>query len=291
MNAIPFGLGHLKRVKAAVRSSRDYWHFRPLPWFKAKEVVRGAFSSVTVAEILKKDGICILQDYLDQERLHRVKHEAERIFAESQRLSPHGTNKDPVGFYACLIDFKRFPFLAELIMDELVLAAIEAYFGKNIYLDLSQIKRLLPVEPYEYGSFQWHHDMRGKCVKAMWLLTDVSPVGQRMSYMAGSHLMRHVGSTYEESRFSEDRALECGRLVECIGPAGTVVIFDTNGLHRGNRNWGATRDTLVGAFSAGRHRQGCEFDLSTLPPLKEWQIDILRRSRTASKGYSPTAEK
>ena len=36
-----------------------------------------------------------------------------------------------------------------------------------------------------------------------------------------------------------------------VGPAGTVLVFDSNGIHRGNRTLGATRDTLFSCYCPG----------------------------------------
>jgi len=174
---------------------------------------------------------------------------------------------------------------ADLILDELILAAVEAYYARPIYLVTSQIQRLDPIEPYEGRAFQWHHDSKGKYVKAMWLLTNVPITGQRMSYIVGSHTIKHSFTTYEETRFTDAQARRYGKVIECSAPAGSVIVFDTNGIHRGNRNLGLIRDIVVGTYSAGRYLHGCQFDLKSLRHLNEWQKLILKRSQTASRGY------
>jgi hypothetical protein len=119
----------------------------------------------------------------------------------------------------------------------------------------------------------------------MWLLTDVPVTGQRMSYLAGSHATKHQWRTHEDTRFTEARARAIGgRVVECAAPAGSVVLFDTNGVHRPNRNAGPVRDTLVGVYSAGRYREGCEVDASVFSRLSSWQLTVLERSRMRSGG-------
>lgn len=195
-----------------------------------------------------------------------------------------GQTEEP-GMFNQLVDLAKHPLFADLVLDELVLAAVEAYYARSIYLAAAQANRLEPVPPYEGSSYQWHHDMRRKYVKAMWLLTDVAPDGQRMTYIIGSHKFKHRGTSYNDSRFSDAEARSYGPALECAAQAGSVVIFDTNGLHRGNRNLGPQRDTLFGVYSVGRHLHGCRFDLDALPHLTGWQRSVLERSRHASKGY------
>jgi hypothetical protein len=120
----------------------------------------------------------------------------------------------------------------------------------------------------------------------MWLLTDVPSTGQRMSYIPGSHKLRHPwDATPEQTRFTREQALAYGEILECAAPAGSVIIFDTNGIHKGNRNLGPTRDIVLSAYSTGRYRNGFRFDIGNLHHLSEWQRRIVKRSRKASRGY------
>ena len=88
----------------------------------------------------------------------------------------------------------------------------------------------------------------------MLLLTDVADDGQRMDYIRGTHGHRRSWGDYSETRFTDEDALSLGEVLKCAGPAGTVVIFDTNGLLGGNRNLSSTRDTITANFTAGHAR-------------------------------------
>jgi ectoine hydroxylase-related dioxygenase (phytanoyl-CoA dioxygenase family) len=242
-----------------------------------------------IAEALKTEGICILKNYLNPEKLRIYQDALSEIVAKCERQAT--TEENRLGKYDYNgIDFARHALFADLILDELILAAIEAYYARPIYLCLTKIQRLYPVKPYEEKAFQWHHDSKGKYVKAMWVLTDVPETGQRMSYVAGSHRIKHSWTTYGETRLSDAQARQLGKVVECSAPAGSVVVFDANGIHRGNRNQGPARDTAWGVYSSGRYRQGCDFDFKSLGHLGELQKRVLQRSRTASRGYGPSLQ-
>lgn len=272
----------LNPVRSEVRQIQDYFHYRPLLRYKAEDVVRGGVSSLAVAELLRLRGICVLENVLDRQRLLACRDELDSLFVDSEGR-PVGLTDVP-GTYSRQIGGVQQSVFAELVLDDVILAAVEAYYARPIYLTEVQVNRLEPVERYEGDSYQWHHDMKGKYVKAMWLLTDVPVEGQRMSYVAGSHRLKHRTTRYEESRFTDAQAHVYGEVVECVAPAGSVVVFDTNGIHRGNRNRGPRRDVVFGVYSAGRYRLGCRFEEERLGRLTERQQGILQRSRTPSQG-------
>lgn len=273
----------LRPLAKGVREIRDYFHYRPLPGFTPREVTRRGLASRVVAETLRTRGVCILEGTLDPQRLRAGQTAFDALFVDADGITIGRT--DIPESYSRVIDCAQHPLLAELVLDELVLAAFEAYYGRPVYVAMTQANRLDPVEPFDGDSYHWHHDTKGKYVKAMWLLTDVESDGQRMSYIAGSHTLKHRGTTYDESRFPDAEARALGEVVECVGPAGSVVLFDANGIHRGNHNRGLRRDVLFGIYSAGRYLLGCRYEPARLGHLTAWQREVLERSQAPSREY------
>ena len=273
----------LASIRQVVRMAGDRWHESPQPWFTPREVRRGAWSSGAMVEALRREGICIVAGALEEPRLGWYREAFARLLAEPKLGAPHPAASR--GQYGVVLDLAVEPGFTDLLLDEMILAAVEQYYQRPVFLSVGQAVRLDPVEPSP-ALKGWHHDSKGKYVKAMWLLTDTPADGQRMSYLAGTHRARHVWATYEQTRFTEEEARRQGqRLVECAGPAGTVILFDTNGVHRPNRNLGPRRDTLVAAYSTGRFLHGCRFDPAQVSHLTRWQRAILQRSRHTSPGY------
>lgn len=269
-----------QRWRQFVRSFRNVAADRSLPLFRPRDVVRGAWSSSAIAKALRADGICILERVIDPAKMAALQKSFEGLVATCAPGQPGP--EDVPNAKSALIDFRRDPLFLEIILDELIAAAIEAYYGRPISLVLSMAQRLEPSDLYEGKAYQWHHDTKGKYVKAMWLLTDVPSDGQRMSFVCGSHTMTHRWTTYEQTRFSDAYARRRGRVLECTAPAGSVIVFDTNGIHRGNHNAGQRRDVVVGAYSTGRYRLGCQVDDRRLGHLSDWQRRIVKRSLRAS---------
>lgn len=97
-----------------------------------------------------------------------------------------------------------------------------------------------------------------------------------MTYLRGSHLAyyghyRGIVDTRSNDRVDADPTAR-QRISEVVGPAGTVALFDSNGLHSGNRNPNQGRDTLHVNYACRRHFKRVRVrraDLTGLPaPLR-----------------------
>jgi hypothetical protein len=99
----------------------------------------------------------------------------------------------------------------------------------------------------------WHTDTWLFRFKAMLYLTDVGPENAPLRYLAGSHSGEHWrwtkffssyaaqaapnGATWPYTLRSKAAAVQAKNPqftpVVCSAPAGTVILFDTRGIHRG----------------------------------------------------------
>lgn len=212
--------------------------------------VVGADQLLRDADQLSRQGVLILPGYFKGKQLE----EMQRDYNHWCELKP---GIDQNGFK----DFdggKRESFLASSLalslaaVDPYLTAVASYYWGKPMKLAYCHGYRLEPVTPREYRAFRWHHDLKRKQVRIMVLLTDTPHDGQRMDYIAGSQLVWHRFTNHRHARFSEEEARTYGEPIHCTGPAGTVVMFDANGIHRGNRNLGPRRDQYTFNYTAGR---------------------------------------
>ena len=135
-----------------------------------------------------------------------------------------------------------------------LLEIAEGYLGPGPVVQRAQAMRYQPHQPSDRHQFRWHHDLEGRRLKAMVLLTDVGSGDQPMTYVAGSHRRRHSIHRYHDNRLRLGYAERYTRHVEprlLTGVAGDVIFFDSNGLHRGTRRpTGAVRDVLVIEYAA-----------------------------------------
>lgn len=262
--------------KTPVFMAKEYLHRRPDPNFDWHFSDPTDENRVTQrSETLKRDGFVLLPGYFQGEKLERLKSAFEK--AIDGRVNDY----DPDSFLNT--DFVRSdPVFLEAALDDHLLEVIGRYFSRKFSIGRSSAMRHLPTDPIRYGSYQWHHDCRGRQVHLMVLLTDMPKDGQKMSYLKGSHTTyyTHYRGLAEGSRFEKEVTSlpDLDQRVEDItGPAGTVAIFDSNGLHTGYRNQTATRDTLIYCYVSKRHfrKLTCRKEhVEELPELKRRMLSF-----------------
>ncbi len=79
------------------------------------------------------------------------------------------------------------------------------------------------------------------------ILNDTSATDTRMRYALGSHKVRRSSSGLRSEESIERRY----KVLDCVGPAGTLYIFDHAGLHRAHGVQGSARATFEFYFTAG----------------------------------------
>jgi len=180
--------------------------------------------------------------------------------------------------------------LLEICLRPTLVSLINCYLGKTSYITQGVAVRIQPNPVTGFGSFQWHHDAWGKRIKMMIILTEVGVGDQYMTYAKGSHRLRHSFRKYVNSRINaEEFAERCSGLqvLDCHAKPGDIYIFDTNGVHSGNRTSGRTRDTITLAYTRmahtiWAHRIPAEFLIgfsdTQLEPLR-WILRQDRRER------------
>ena len=227
---------------------RRLWYERPDPSFRQWLLeTAGERSFAEDAATFVRDGIVLLPGYFSGARLDAMRSEFGQVVARTPENEKAAINITREALRPSEI-FSTAAVDAHLVR----LAAF--YWGKPVFLSEWSAKRLMPCPPEDYGAYQYHHDCKNKQVKAMILLTSVTASGQRMDYIRGTHRELRQFTAYGDTRFDDADALRYGAPLQCTGPAGTVMVFDTNGLHRGHRNMGPVRDTITMNFTAGHAR-------------------------------------
>src|ERR1700730_3955544 len=218
---------------------------------------------------MRREGIVILPSYFQSPRLDALRATFERVTRNKiNKYTPDSLWIDDI--------FSAEPALLEAALDNFLLQIIGDYFQRKFGLGVAAATRLFPTPAHRDGSYQWHHDARSKQVNLMILLSNVTAKGQRMTYLRRSH--QRYYDYYRgivDTRFNEDvdaNPQSHDRIVEVVGAPGTVALFDSNGLHSGNRNDVEPRDTLgINYVSHRRHTKKVRIrrgDLSALPPAK-----------------------
>jgi len=241
-------------LKTPIFMAKEYLHRRPasnFDWVFIEPSLKSRAEAA--AATLRKEGIVMLPGYFTGEFLERLIQAFGA--AIENRTSPY----DP----DALVNLDFIPddsTFMESAMDAFLLEIMANYYQKRFAIARSQAGRLMPTEAYRDNSYQWHHDCRGRQLHLMILLNDIEPTGQRMSYLKGTHerYYTHFRGVADGSRFENDLIEDSpapDRIEEVCGKAGTVAIFDSNGLHTGNRNSNGSRDSLLYCYVSWRHWQ------------------------------------
>jgi hypothetical protein len=264
----------LKRVVSLIKTPRhlakQYLQRRTDPNYRCDFVAGEAKSSAAaLAETIQREGIVILPGYFQLPKLGEFRAALERVTKDkTNKYTPDSLWIDDI--------LAAEPVLLEAALDNFLLQIIGDYFQRKFALGIAAATRLFPTPAHRAGSYQWHHDARSKQVNLMILLSNVTAKGQRMSYLRRSHhrYYDHYRGIVD-TRFNDDVDADPqsrDRIVEVVGAPGTIALFDSNGLHSGNRNDIEPRDTLnINYVSHRRHTKKVRVrrrDLSALPPAK-----------------------
>lgn len=218
-------------------------------------------------DVLRRDGIVILPEHFTGERLERLKRSFHN--ATDGKVNPY----TPDSLYN--EDVMQDPVFLDAAVDDVILEIVGGYYRRRFGIGRASVSRLMPTPPIRHSSYSWHHDARGRQLHMMLLLNDVTSNGQRMVYLKGSqdrYYSHYRGIV--KTQFDNDlktKNVSSDRISEVIGKAGTIAIFDANGLHSGNRNDKELRDTLTFCYVSKRHFKPirCRMsDLEALPPQK-----------------------
>ena len=208
---------------------------------------------------LRRDGMAIVEGYWPREKALTMRDRLEQFLEE-------GGNKDyEEGAYLRFQDNLEYdqgvrrlfhvervvPELKEFRFDPFVLAVAEAYYRVPYYSSLLM---------YQYNTQSndntryYHVDSFRKEFKAFVYLDDVDVGNGPYTYLRGSH-KRHVTRLRKQlsgnpdgaatSFYADDVKRLLKREIQACGPAGTLILTDVRGLHRGSPQLDRSRSALV----------------------------------------------
>ncbi|CAE7444643.1 hypothetical protein AK812_SmicGene20131 [Symbiodinium microadriaticum] len=227
--------------------------FAPSEQFQKLLAAQLEDSFLRQAEQFEKDGLLILPSYFQgclekwrgwyQHTMERVGSSQPTLHMQTFTATSHTNVELSNDVQAAVAD----PYL---------LALLAYVAGGNIQLSDFRAATTHPGEDILFRAWKWHRD-GGKEPewKLMVLLDDVAPGGNETHYLKGS-MRRWKGSRQKDANFSMEDALhiasggskELPRITRCFGPAGTVILFAGQGLHRATHSKLAQRRVVTFRF-------------------------------------------
>ncbi len=181
---------------------------------------------------LKRDGFILLDGFFDKKLIEQIRNRLSEEIEDGRRLEKPGRSTYDHKYRQVLKDtLVHIPAVANLVFDHRILRLIAAY------------KRLIPVYygrayrtepmPERLGSSYMHRDGYGDFTVIVFLhdITEMEGAGY---YIRGTHGYGFRGNIpiSQDERHVEDAYPKCD-IVRYGGSAGTVLIADTTGYHKG----------------------------------------------------------
>ena len=124
----------------------------------------------------------------------------------------------------------------DIMVSPLILSILAKYYGRQPYhrhrpgINCTHPGSNTHVDPGGFNDF-WHYDTANQ-MTAHILLTDTSDADNCMLYARGSHRKHREYISGLDYYYSEEYMRANFDIVSCVGRAGTLILFDSNGLHR-----------------------------------------------------------
>jgi hypothetical protein len=177
------------------------------------------------AETFRRDGIVIVPG---------VFREPAAALAERFQLNP--SRFPPSEKYSRFSIDLGDPDIFRITTDPMLLETLASYYGCQPFLrQLPGINCTHPAnekarESVGFNNY-WHYDT-ANLTTAHILLRDCVESDSCMFYAKGSHRTHRVYLSKRDYYYSERYVRDRYEIAPCVGEAGSVVIFDPNGLHR-----------------------------------------------------------
>ncbi len=231
---------------------------------------------------MRETGAFMAGARISGERLNRLREALAEAYA-GRRPGIKVVTNQRTGIIHLGNPLRAHPELLALATDRFLCGVVERYLRRRIVLADVDVRRVPPMNMEEldrragttavgYTSSHWHRDVRGRQVKIMFYLTDVTERDSNFVFLPGTHKGHHVRPRrIEDSRFSDEWVRQCGVApVECYGPSGTAMVFDTNFVHRLRRKPTSTvRDSVTFYYTVGQEARLLDVEPGMLAQLPD----------------------
>lgn len=203
-----------------------------------------------LAEALARDGVVVVPGYLPPDQVASMLGGVEEALARVGRgeLKEHVFTVQPTMTYRIAKADEVVPATRPFFDDVSISSTMEAVIAPGVASYRHEIDYRFGVAEMAQADV-FHFDNWRPICKAFLYLTDVGPKNAPFAYLKGSHQMEDwkvphalafdaYGSTGRYGHFFAQEVRELRRRhdweeVVCTGPAGTLILADFRGLHRG----------------------------------------------------------
>jgi Phytanoyl-CoA dioxygenase (PhyH) len=218
---------------------------------------------------LERSGICVVPGFLSVAECADLRAEVDAVMQQHAELvTVDRAGADERLFLGATPSGR----LGDIFSDPVLLAAARGVLGRDV-TNVALLAGRMRATPRNRGSGGgWHRDSYTNQFKSMIYLTDVDERSGPIQFIEGSHRTR--------AKAEDDRRMDMplgrrprysraqiGRLVDgdrqrvrtVVAPAGTLILVDTTGIHRGKPIRRGQRYALVNYFYPTRLAESAGF--------------------------------
>ncbi len=232
-----------------------YWNY-PEKWAREDERTR------TILDTIKKTGFYVWPDFYDAERCKLLRAEIDRVAVE---------HKDKVSCDDLIGDTRLFgaekvsDLINEYNKDPVLQKLSDLYHAQHAPAPFTMAARLEPNDINKNKDHGWHRDSLRRQFKSIIYLSDVTEENGPYQYIAQSHHMRNILTDsmqgkipYMSVAIKPESAQSIisqnpARLKTVTGEAGTLILTDTTGIHRGSTIKSGMRYALTNYYMFQDH--------------------------------------
>jgi len=241
-------------------------------------------STTQLLPILEREGVAVVPDYWTAEKCAAARAEIDRVM----EANPAAVQKNSCGSDRRLFGVEAgSELLAEFHRDPFPRSVGELLHGFELYNFATLGARIDATKENNGSGDGWHRDGHGFQYKSILYLSDVDDGNGPFEYLPGSHrLWRTAVDTVVRglppapaTRYTPemiDRIVEGSglKINRYTGTAGTLILADTTGIHRGRPLRSGARYALTNYFY--HPHQINEARIQNFPPMVPGATDRVR---------------
>jgi hypothetical protein len=204
-----------------------------------------------IADRLDEDGVVIIPEYFSADSLENIQEFFHEQISKKQ-IRPFLEQASFNGGVDAKKALSESKAMSDAIADPFFVTLASHHLGHPAVMANWRGYHLGEREPLLYRAWDWHNDQKRAEIKVMILLSDVSEEGQAMQVIKGSHKNWWKMDSQRDTKYSLEEVLRYGKkdpstqkVTKCYGKAGTIIVFNTNIAHAGQRNTHAPRDVIT----------------------------------------------
>ena len=190
---------------------------------------------------LESDGILYFENFIKESDIKRF----------SKKLNYKYNNRN---YSISNQIIKKNSLIDKILKNKKIQNILKLYIGNNVKLDFIEVGRIKLNQKKKSISEKWHYDTVGRRIKIFIYLNSNKNIST--DYVLSSNQIIKKDFTTKGSRYENSSILNnYNKIFRAYPKIGSIIIFDTNGIHRGNyRNnkknkSNEYRDTLQLEFS------------------------------------------